>query len=172
LLTVFAGGSHCLWCPKSRWSPPLGTPITLKIGKIWLEARKLQSRRGGGGVFFCRKFSMKQLIAYFWTPQKALKYYCVAVTRWFVKDGDFRALLNCSIWKKNGKVHMKLLNLNRRMRKFCIDEVGGVKMKKNEKYLFCNLKKRFFFYCSFLVAPWLCISKMICKAWEGAFIIF
>jgi len=97
LLTVFAGGSHCLWCPKSRWSPPLGTPITLKIGKIWLEARKLQSRGGG---LFCRKFSMKQLIAYFWTPQKALKYYCVAVTRWFVKDGDFRALLNCSIWTK------------------------------------------------------------------------
>jgi hypothetical protein len=43
----------------------------------------------------------------------------------------------------------KLLNLNKRMRKLCIDEVGGVKMKKNEKNLFCNFKKRNFFIALF-----------------------
>jgi hypothetical protein len=31
------------------------------------------------------------------------------------------------------------------MKKLCIYEVGGVKMKKNEKNLFCDLKKRIFF---------------------------
>jgi len=40
----------------------------------------------------------------------------------------------------------KLLNLNQKqMRKLCTDEVGGAKMKKNEKNLFCNSKKCFFF---------------------------
>jgi hypothetical protein len=39
------------------------------------------------------------------------------------------------------------------MRKLCTDEVGGVKMKKNEKNVFFNLKKGIFFTvffgCSF-----------------------
>jgi hypothetical protein len=48
LLTVFAGAPHCLWCPKSRWSPPLGTSIALKIGKDELEARKLHAPQVGG----------------------------------------------------------------------------------------------------------------------------
>jgi hypothetical protein len=39
------------------------------------------------------------------------------------------------------------------MKKLCIDEVGEVKMKKNEKSAFCNSKKTYFLYCSFLVAP-------------------
>jgi len=30
------------------------------------------------------------------------------------------------------------------VRKLCIDEVGGVKMKKIKENVFCNLKKRFF----------------------------
>jgi hypothetical protein len=35
------------------------------------------------------------------------------------------------------------------MRKLRTDEVGGVKMKKNEKSAFCNSKK----YCSCWAAP-------------------
>jgi hypothetical protein len=42
LLIVFVGEPHCLWSPKSRWNFPLGAPITLKIGKNGLEAKKLQ----------------------------------------------------------------------------------------------------------------------------------
>jgi hypothetical protein len=50
------------------------------------------------------------------------------------------------------------------MRKLCIDEVRGVKMKKNEKNLFCNSKKRIFLIALFWLLLWLRISKMICKA--------
>jgi hypothetical protein len=39
------------------------------------------------------------------------------------------------------------------MRKLCIDKVGGVKMKKNEKKLIFQMKKTYFPYYSFLVAP-------------------
>jgi hypothetical protein len=42
LLAVFAGGPHYVWCPKTRWSPPLGASIALKIGKNELETKKLQ----------------------------------------------------------------------------------------------------------------------------------
>jgi len=45
------GGSHCLWCSKSRWKSPLGTSIALKIGKIGLEARKLWPPEVGGVDF-------------------------------------------------------------------------------------------------------------------------
>jgi hypothetical protein len=45
----------------------------------------------------------------------------------------------------------KSLNLGKKMRKLCTDEVGGVKMKKNNT--FCDLKKTYFLYCSFLAAP-------------------
>jgi hypothetical protein len=38
------------------------------------------------------------------------------------------------------------------MRKLCIDKVA-VKMKKNEKKVFCNFKKTYFLYCYFLAAP-------------------
>jgi hypothetical protein len=38
------------------------------------------------------------------------------------------------------------------MRKFCTDEVGGVKMKKNKKKNFCN-SKIVFFLIFFLAAP-------------------
>jgi hypothetical protein len=39
------------------------------------------------------------------------------------------------------------------MKKLCTNEIGEVKMKKNEKNTFCNLKKMYFLYRSFLVAP-------------------
>jgi hypothetical protein len=41
--SFFCRRAHCLWCPKTRWSPPLGATIALKIGKNELEARKLWS---------------------------------------------------------------------------------------------------------------------------------
>jgi len=63
---------------------------------------------------------------------------------------------------------LKLLNLKIKMRKLWTNEVGGVKMKKKEKNTICNLKKRIFFTAIFWLLLWLCISKMICKAWEGA----
>jgi len=47
------------------------------------------------------------------------------------------------------KKQFKSLNL-KKMRKLCHDEAGGVKMKKN---VFCNTKKTYFLYCSFLAAP-------------------
>jgi hypothetical protein len=43
-----------VWCPKSRWSPPLCAFIALKIDKNGLEARKLrllQSPKVGGVGF-------------------------------------------------------------------------------------------------------------------------
>jgi hypothetical protein len=40
------------------------------------------------------------------------------------------------------------------MRKLCADEVGGVKIKKNEKKnTFCNSKNMYFLYCFFVVVP-------------------
>jgi hypothetical protein len=48
----------------------------------------------------------------------------------------------------------KLLNLNQnKMRKLCIDESRGVKMKKNEKKSVLQFKKTYFLYCFFLAAP-------------------
>jgi hypothetical protein len=46
----------------------------------------------------------------------------------------------------------KWLNLNqKKMRKLCTDEVGGVKMKKNEKKNHVlQFEKLYFLYCSFL----------------------
>jgi len=38
----------------------------------------------------------------------------------------------------------KSLDLNKTIRKLCTKEVGGLKMKNNEKNAFCNLKKRIF----------------------------
>jgi len=63
LLAVFAGGPHCLWCPKTRWSPPLGASMALKIGKNELETRKLQFPKVRG-VIFIKKISTKQFISY------------------------------------------------------------------------------------------------------------
>ncbi len=45
-------------------------------------------------------------------------------------------------------------------------------MKKNEKNVFCNSKKRIFFTALFWLVLCLCILKMICKASEGAPITF
>jgi len=46
----------------------------------------------------------------------------------------------------------KLLNLNKKVRKLCTNEVGGVKMKNFFlKYAFC-IEKIFFLYCSFTAA--------------------
>jgi hypothetical protein len=39
------------------------------------------------------------------------------------------------------------------MRKLCIDEIGRVKMKKNEKKRVLQFIKAYFYYCSFLAAP-------------------
>jgi hypothetical protein len=63
LLIVFAGGSHCLWCPKSEWNPLLDASVALKMGKNGLNARKLQ-RFKIGGVDFYRKFLIVQLIVF------------------------------------------------------------------------------------------------------------
>jgi hypothetical protein len=38
------------------------------------------------------------------------------------------------------------------MRKLCTDEVGGVKMKKNEKKHILQFEKTYFLYCSVLTA--------------------
>jgi hypothetical protein len=59
----------------------------------------------------------------------------------------------------------KSLNLKqKKMRKLCIDEVG-FKMKKNEKNVCCNFKKKHtFFIAIFWLLLWLYISKMICRA--------
>jgi hypothetical protein len=46
---VFAGGSHCLWCPKNKWNPLLDASVALKIGKNELKCEKittLQNRWG------------------------------------------------------------------------------------------------------------------------------
>jgi hypothetical protein len=40
------------------------------------------------------------------------------------------------------------------MRKLCIDEVGGVKMKKKKKFKVLQYEKTYFLYCSFWAAPW------------------
>ncbi len=50
-LPVFAGGPYCLWCPKSRWSPPLCASIALQISKNGLEVRKLWPPKVGVIVF-------------------------------------------------------------------------------------------------------------------------
>ncbi len=52
LLAVFVGEPHCLWCPQSRWRPPLGASIALKIGKNELQAKKLQPLEIGRVVFY------------------------------------------------------------------------------------------------------------------------
>jgi hypothetical protein len=38
------------------------------------------------------------------------------------------------------------------MRKLCTDEVGGAKMKKDEKKHIFQFEKTYFLYCSFLAA--------------------
>ncbi len=47
----------------------------------------------------------------------------------------------------------KLLKLNFKMRKLWTAELGGVKMKKNEKKHDLQIEKTYFLYCSFLAAP-------------------
>lgn len=124
----------------------------------WTRGEKVTSPQSMGDQFY-RNFFTKQLIAYFQTPQKIFKYYSVAfgITRWFVE-------LKMTISEQ-----FKLFNLNKKKRKLCTDEGGGVKMKKNEKKTtFCNLKNCIFFPALFWLLLWLCISKMICKAWKGA----
>jgi hypothetical protein len=61
----------------------LDTFVALKIGKNGLEARKLWSLDVRGTGHFYKKISNEQLIAYFQTSQKILKYYSFAfrVTR-------------------------------------------------------------------------------------------
>jgi hypothetical protein len=43
-------------------------------------------------------------------------------------------------------VHIEFAQFEKKMRKLFIDEVGGVKMKKNEKKVFCNLEKPIFLH--------------------------
>jgi hypothetical protein len=42
---------------KSRWSPPLGASVALKIGKNRLEAKKVTPSEVGGFIFNERKNS-------------------------------------------------------------------------------------------------------------------
>jgi hypothetical protein len=65
LLAIFARGAHCLWCPKSRWSPRLGASMALKIDKNEQEERKLQPPPKVRRIVFPEQVSMEQLIAYF-----------------------------------------------------------------------------------------------------------
>jgi hypothetical protein len=69
---------------------------------------------------FYIRISIEELIAYFQTPQKILKYYFVAfrITRSYV---ELKMMIS---------EQFKSLNLNKKMRKLCTDEIGGVKMKK------------------------------------------
>jgi hypothetical protein len=85
-LAIFVGGPHCLWCPKSRWSPPLCESIALKIGKNGLKVRKLCPPPSKGGRFL-KKISIEQIISYFRTPQKIYIYYSIAFRdrRYFLK---------------------------------------------------------------------------------------
>jgi hypothetical protein len=43
--------------PKSRWSPPLGASVALKFNKNGLEARKLQSLKVRGVVFWVKNLN-------------------------------------------------------------------------------------------------------------------
>jgi hypothetical protein len=57
----------------TEWSSPLGTSVTLKIDQKSTNGEKIMTpklRR----IIFTKKFSIKQLIAYFRIPQKILKY--------------------------------------------------------------------------------------------------
>jgi len=124
VLFIFVEGPHCLWCSKSRWSPPLGAFITLKISKNKLEMRKWRPLEIGGGCHFYRKCLTELFIAYFLSPQKLLKYYFIffRVKKWFVK------------FKMTISKQFKSPNLNqKKLRKLCTDEVGKVKMKKMKK---------------------------------------
>jgi hypothetical protein len=86
LLIVFAGGSHCLWCLKNEWNPLLDASVALKKWQNWIKCEEITMLQNRWGQFY-RKFSIVQLIAYFHTPPKILKYYYVAfrVTRWFAE---------------------------------------------------------------------------------------
>jgi len=83
-IAVFAQGPHCLWYPKSRWSPPFGASVALKINKKKIRGEKIMTllskgeKQTGGekvtapppsppskGSCFYRKFSIKLLIADF-----------------------------------------------------------------------------------------------------------
>jgi hypothetical protein len=51
-------------------------------------------------------------------------------------------------------------------------ESKGVKMKKNGKNNNLQFEKTCFLYSPFSASLLLCISKMICRAWEGVLITF
>jgi hypothetical protein len=75
--TLKVGFSHCfcrrapfLWCTESRWSPPLGPSVALKISKNGFKAKKLWPPNKG--ACFYQKFSIEQLITYLGTLQKSL----------------------------------------------------------------------------------------------------
>jgi hypothetical protein len=76
-LAIFAGGPHCLWYPKSRWSPPLCAYIALKLRKNGLKVRKLCLPPSKAGQFY-KKISIEQIIAYFRTPPKIYIYNSIA----------------------------------------------------------------------------------------------
>jgi hypothetical protein len=95
-----------------------------------------------GGCFY-KKISMVQLIAYFGTPQKILKYY-FRVTRWFVE-------LNMVISKT--------------WESYALMKLERSKWRKMKRNAFCNLKKHIFFTSLFWLLLRFCISKMIWRAW-------
>jgi hypothetical protein len=125
LLAVSTGGPHCLWCPKTKWSPPLGTSVTLKIDKNWLKARKLRPPKQGG-LFFFSKFLNQTTQSLFPNPaKKSLNIILLPLELQHNLQNlgwRFQSGLNRLIWKK--------------MRRLCTDEVEGVKMKKNEKKMY------------------------------------
>jgi len=48
---VFCRRAYSLWCPKSRWIPPLGVFVALQISENGLEVRKLWPFEGERVVF-------------------------------------------------------------------------------------------------------------------------
>ncbi len=82
LLIVWAGGHHCLWCPKSGWSLLLMRHI--KNWQKQIRGKKVMAPWCRGEGSFLQKNLKQTAHSYFQTPQKIFKYYSVAyrITRW------------------------------------------------------------------------------------------
>jgi hypothetical protein len=69
--------THCLWCPKNRWSSFPRAFVALKINKNGLEVKKLHPP-SGEGLFLQIIFNQTLHVAYCRTFQKILKYYFIS----------------------------------------------------------------------------------------------